>query len=141
MEHSILIVDDEKSTRDSLAEFLSNDYIVHTASNGYDAIEKVNRHQDIKLILSDINMPEMDGIVLMEKIRSSRKDIKTIFITGTSAVITAVDVMRKGAFYFLSKPVDLNKLGTTIRTALADKNSGKLLRSLYVQRNMRSGDN
>lgn len=121
MKPSILIVDDDKAVRENLAKYLSGEYITYTASNGYEAIKKVNENSDIEVILSDLKMPEMDGIELLEKIKSSNKDVVTVFVTGFSTIESAVDAMRKGAYDYLTKPIDLNKLEITIKNALENK--------------------
>ncbi len=122
MRTSILIVDDEKSVRENLAQYLSDQYTTYTASNGNEAIEQLNENSDIELILSDIKMPEMDGIELIDMIQATNKETMTIFMTGYSTVESAVDAMKKGAFDYLTKPLDLNKLEITIKNAIENKN-------------------
>lgn len=121
MKAGVLIVDDEKTVRDSLAKYLSNDYMTYTAANGHEAINKVSENSDIEVILSDMKMPEMDGIELIEKIRDNNKDPVVIFITGFSTIESAVNAMRKGAYDYLTKPIDLNKLEITIKNAIENK--------------------
>jgi len=118
---SILIVDDDRAVRENLAKYLSPDYVTYIASNGHDAIRKIQENSDIEVILSDLKMPEMDGIELLEKVKLSNKDIVTIFITGFSTIESAVDAMRKGAYDYLTKPIDLNKLEITIKNAIENK--------------------
>lgn len=118
MPDSILIVDDEKGICDNLARYLSHDYIVYTASNGHDAIKKVLEHNEITIILTDMRMPGMCGIELLEKVSSTNTNIFFIFITGSSTVKTAVEAMRKGAYDYFTKPVDLYRLGNTIKNAI-----------------------
>ena len=121
MKHSILIVDDERSVRENLAKYLSSDYIAYTASNGHEALQRVAENSDIEVILSDMKMPEMDGIELLEKIAADNKDIVVILITGFSTIESAVDAMRRGAYDYLTKPIDLNKLEITIKNAIENK--------------------
>ncbi len=118
MKFSILIVDDEKVLLDSLARYLSDEYVIYTASNGNDAVQKLYENSDIELILSDVEMPEMDGIELLDKVNTSCKNIPFIFITGSLIVKKAVDAMRKGAYDYQTKPVDLDRLGTAIKSAI-----------------------
>lgn len=121
MKPSVLIVDDEKAVRDNLAKYLSDDYVTYTAGNGHEAVEKINENSDIEVLLSDLKMPEMDGIELLEKVQSKNKDIITIFITGFSTIESAVNAMRKGAYDYLTKPIDLNKLEITLKNAIENK--------------------
>ena len=121
MKTSILIVDDEKAIRENLAKYLSSEYVTYTASNGLAAIQTINDNSDIDLIITDLKMPDMDGMELLEKIQAGRTDIVTILATGFSTIESAVDAMRKGAYDYLTKPLDLNKLDITIKNALENK--------------------
>ncbi len=121
MKTSVLIVDDEQSVRDNLAKYLSDEYVTYTAATGLEAVEQLNGNSDIEIILSDLKMPKMDGIELLEKVQQSRKDIVTIFMTGYSTIESAVETMRKGAYDYLTKPLDLNKLDITIKNAIENK--------------------
>lgn len=121
MKTSVLIVDDERSVRDNLAQYLSDEYVTYTASTGLEAVQQISENSDIEVILSDLKMPEMDGIELLEKVRESKKDIITIFMTGFSTIESAVEAMRKGAHDYLTKPLDLNKLDITIKNAIETK--------------------
>lgn len=122
MKPSILIVDDEKTVRENIAEYLSDNYKTYTASNGNDAFKIIRSNNDIEVILSDIKMPGMDGIALLDKVKSSDNNIVTIFMTGFSTIESAVEAMKKGAFDYMTKPLDLTKLEITIKNALENKN-------------------
>ncbi|MCK5139160.1 MAG: sigma-54-dependent Fis family transcriptional regulator, partial [Thermodesulfovibrionia bacterium] len=121
MKHSILIVDDEKTTRVGLSKVLAEDYKTFEAADGREAIEILKDHTDIDVVLSDVRMPEIEGIELLEKIRGDNKDVIVIFISAFSSIETAVDAMRKGAYDYLTKPIDLNKLEITIKNAIEHK--------------------
>ncbi|MEF9425983.1 MAG: response regulator [Candidatus Mariimomonas ferrooxydans] len=118
MKKTILIVDNDESTCRSLSKALSDKYITCIAFNGKEALNILSQNKDIKLILTDIMMPEMDGIELIEKARFTNKNINMIVITGYSSVESAVTSMRKGACDYFAKPVDLNRLETSIENAL-----------------------
>jgi two-component system response regulator HydG len=100
---------------------LADDYKTFEASNGREAIEILKDHTDIDIVLSDVRMPEIEGIELLEKIRNDNKDAIVIFISAFSSIETAVDAMRKGAYDYLTKPIDLNKLEITIKNAIEHK--------------------
>ncbi|UCH80020.1 MAG: sigma-54-dependent Fis family transcriptional regulator [Nitrospiraceae bacterium] len=121
LQPSVLIVDDETAVRENLAKYLSSDYITYTASNGSDAIKIIEENSDIEVVLSDMKMPEMDGIELLDTIQGTGKDIVTIFVTGFSTIESAVNAMRKGAYDYLTKPIDLNKLEITLKNAIEHK--------------------
>ena len=121
MKKSILIADDDKNTREAIVKALSHDYITHAASDGHKAIDILDKNEDIDIVLTDMMMPEMDGMELLEKIRSTNNDVTVILITGHSSIESAVDAMRKGAYDYLTKPIDLNKLKITIKNALDNK--------------------
>jgi two-component system response regulator HydG len=121
MKPAILRVDDEKVVRENLAKYLSGDYTTFTASDGNEAIEIIKEHPEIEVLLSDLKMPGMDGIELLENVRSYNHDIVTIFITGFSTIESAVDAMKKGAYDYLTKPIDLNKLEITLKNAIEHK--------------------
>lgn len=118
MEHSILIVEDEKMVREGLVRALSNIYRTYQASNGAEAVEVLNNNSDIKVIVSDLKMPELDGIELLEKIKTYNQKIDVIFVTAFYSIESAVDAIKKGAFEYMTKPVDLKKLEQTIKNAI-----------------------
>ncbi len=117
MKHSVLVVDDNKMDREKLARCLSRDYDIQTAADGHEALEKI-RENSFEVVLSDMQMPEMDGIELLERINAENKDIMTILVTGYSSIESAVEAMRMGAYDYLTKPVDVNKLEVTLKNAL-----------------------
>jgi two-component system, NtrC family, nitrogen regulation response regulator NtrX len=119
---NILIVDDEKAIRKTLAEILSYEgYKIDDAENGEDALKRL-KEKNYDVVLCDIKMPKMDGIEFLEKARESRPDVPVIMISGHGTIETAVEAVKKGAFDYVSKPPDLNRLLITIRNAM-DKTS------------------
>lgn len=118
----ILVIDDEKSIRNALHEILEYEkFEVDRAENGPQGLEMfASNHYDI--ILCDIKMPEMDGIEVLEKIFEAGKDVQVIMISGHGNVENAVEAIKKGAYDFIEKPLDLNRLLITVRNAL-DKTS------------------
>jgi two-component system nitrogen regulation response regulator NtrX len=114
----ILIIDDEKSIRSTLKEILEYEkYQVDEAKDGEEGLEKLSK-TDYNLILCDIKMPKMDGIEVLDKILETGKDVQVIMISAHGTIETAVEATKKGAFDFISKPPDLNRLLLTVRNAL-----------------------
>ncbi|KPK85268.1 MAG: Fis family transcriptional regulator [Bacteroides sp. SM23_62_1] len=118
----ILVIDDEKSIRITLKDILEHEGLeVDLASNGPEGIEMFsNTNYDV--ILCDIKMPDMDGLEVLEKIQAISRDVPVIMISGHGTIDTAVEAIKKGAFDFVEKPPDLNRLLITIRNAM-DKTS------------------
>lgn len=126
----ILAIDDEKSILESLKEILEyEDNEVELADNGKDGIElfKKNRYDAVFL---DIKMPEMDGIEVLEELMSIAEDIPVIMISGHGSIDTAVESIKNGAFDFIEKPLDLNRLLVTLRNAMDKKHLVKETRRL-----------
>ncbi len=118
----ILIVDDERAIRNSLKEILSlEQYEVEVAENGLQAIEYMKK-MDFDAVLCDIKMPEMDGIEVLEKKNELAPDLPMIMISGHGTIDTAVESLKKGAYDYLEKPPDLNRLLVTLRNALDRSN-------------------
>ncbi|MCS6967340.1 MAG: sigma-54 dependent transcriptional regulator [Cytophagales bacterium] len=118
----VLIVDDEKSVRYSLREILEYEkYEVDEAKDGEEGLEKL-KAEDYDVCLCDIKMPKMDGIEVLEKAMELGKNTQFIMISAHGTIETAVEATKKGAYDFISKPPDLNRLLVTIRNAL-DKSS------------------
>lgn len=118
----ILIVDDEKSIRKTLRDILEFEkYTVDEAVDGLDCLVKLKQNKYDILIL-DIKMPKMDGMEALERIQILAPDTPIIMISGHATIDTAVEAVKKGAFDFISKPPDLNRLLITIRNAM-DKSS------------------
>jgi two-component system nitrogen regulation response regulator NtrX len=114
----ILIIDDEKSIRNTLKEILSyEDYEISLAENGLEGIE-LAKTDEFDVILCDIKMPQMDGIEVLEKTQELGLDTPVIMISGHGNIDTAVEAIKKGAFDFLEKPLDLNRILITLRNAL-----------------------
>jgi DNA-binding NtrC family response regulator len=121
MQYSILIVEDEKIVREGLARALSRYYKTYKAANEKEAMEILNKNKDIRVVISDLKMPEVNGFDLMEKIRTLNMKIDIIFVTAFFSIESAVNAMRKGAFDYMTKPVDLEKLHATIQNAILSK--------------------
>jgi len=118
----ILVVDDERAIRRSLNEILTLEgFKVEEAVDGTDALEKI-KNNNYDCILCDIKMPQVDGIEVLEKTQELKPDIPVIVISGHGSIDTAVEAVKKGAFDYISKPPDLNRLLITIRNAM-DKGS------------------
>jgi DNA-binding NtrC family response regulator len=121
MSQSILIIDDEKSIRKTLIDILSFEgFAIDEAADGAEGIKKI-KENNYDCILCDIKMPKMDGLEVLEQTRELKPDIPFIVISGHGNIETAVDAVKKGAFDFISKPPDLNRLLITIRNAMDKK--------------------
>lgn len=117
----ILITDDERSIRNALKEILEYEkYDIDLAEDGQVAFELFKKN-DYDLILSDIKMPKMDGIELLEQVKKENPDQSFILITGHGDVETAVSAIQHGAYDFIQKPLDLNRLLVTVKNALDNK--------------------
>ena len=114
----ILIIDDERAIRSTLREILEyEDYTVEDVDNGIEGLELIERN-DYDLVLCDIKMNRMDGMEVLSDGLAIKPDLPFIMISGHGTVETAVEASKKGAFDFISKPPDLNRLLITVRNAL-----------------------
>lgn len=118
----ILVIDDERAIRNSLKEILEyENHEVELAEDGPTGIEMVSKN-GFDVVLCDIKMPQMDGIEVLENLQDKNPEIPVIMISGHGNIDTAVDAIKKGAFDFIEKPLDLNRILITIRNA-TDKNT------------------
>lgn len=118
---TVLVVDDEKSIRDSIKMILEYEkYAVAFAENGMKALASV-KEQQIDAMLLDIKMTGMDGIEVLKEMRNRHAEIPVIMISGHGTIETAVEATKLGAFDYLSKPLDRDKLLVTVRNALNQK--------------------
>ena len=119
----ILIIEDEVTIRRVLTKILleeSETYIVEEAEDGKSGFEKI-KNEDYDLVLCDIKMPKMNGEELLEAVKKIKPEIPMVMISGHGDLETAVNTMRLGAFDYISKPPDLNRLLNTVRNALDKK--------------------
>ena len=119
----ILIIEDEAAIRRVLKKIISEEnetYLVEEAEDGLEGLEMV-KNNDFDLILCDIKMPKMDGVEVLEKVKKIQPEIPIVMISGHGDLDTAVNTMRLGAFDYISKPPDLNRLLNTVRNALEQK--------------------
>jgi len=115
---NILIIDDEKAIRKTLSEILSYEgYKIDEAGDGEEGLKKF-REKEYDVILCDIKMPKIDGIEFLEKAKEINTDMPIIMISGHGTIETAVEAVKKGAYDYISKPPDLNRLLITIRNAM-----------------------
>ncbi len=125
----ILLVDDEPEILDVIAEFLElKGHAVETASNGKSGLDMVLGHNDFDLVFSDIGMPEMDGLALLEKIRSNEIDTPVILISGQGDVSNTIRALQLGALDFIVKPVYLKSVEEAldkIETVMAAERENK----------------
>ena len=113
----ILIIDDERSIRNSLKEILIDEgYDVDVAENGAQGCEMVDKEK-YSVIFCDIKMPEMDGMEVLDRLSAMGVDAAVVMISGHGDIQTAVECIKKGAFDFIQKPLDLNRILITIKNA------------------------
>ena len=119
----ILIIEDEAAIRRVLGKIISEeskDYQVEVAEDGIQGLDMITK-SDYDLVLCDIKMPKMDGVEVLEKVQKMKPEIPFIMISGHGDLDTAVETMRMGAFDYISKPPDLNRLLNAVRNALDRK--------------------
>src|SRR5690554_3745958 len=119
----ILIVEDEAAIRRVLSKILleeDENYQIDEATDGLEALEKIKK-EDFDLVLCDIKMPKFDGVEVLEATKKIKPDTPFVMISGHGDLETAVNTMRLGAFDYISKPPDLNRLLHTVRLALDRK--------------------
>lgn len=117
----VLVVDDEPAIRAILSDLLVHEgFRVHTAGNGYEALE-VLEHRQVEIVISDMKMPEMGGMELLQHLAEKYPHIVTLVITGFSTVETAIESMKRGAFDYVMKPFNVDQLMRTVHRALAQQ--------------------
>ena len=120
-QHKILVVDDEKITRQNLEHVFKKDgYQVNTASNGSEALEFLEQSA-FDVIVTDLKMGEVDGIAVLEKAKNINPNTEVIIITGYATVSSAIEAMKRGSYHYLTKPLKLNEIRSTIQKALFKK--------------------
>lgn len=118
----ILVIDDERSIRNTLKDILEYEkYEVDLAEDGFKGIEKI-KNSEYSIVLCDIKMPKMDGIEVLEQFAELAPDMPVVMISGHGNIDTAVESIKKGAFDYIEKPIDLNRLLITISNAIDKSN-------------------
>jgi DNA-binding NtrC family response regulator len=121
MKYNILIVDDEAAQRDALAGFLKKKgYAIDAAMNGQAAV-KIAEKKSIDMILTDLRMPDLDGLGVLKKVKEINPDIDVVVMTAYGSIESATEAMKQGAVDFVSKPIDLTQLELVMRKALERK--------------------
>lgn len=114
----ILIVDDEENAREALSKILAHDgYDVSTAANGVEALNYL-RSRDVELIITDINMPEMNGLAFLRELVRSRPESNVIMLTAYGEVESYLEAMNLGAFEYINKPIRYDDLKKVINKIL-----------------------
>ena len=136
--NTLLIVDDERNTREGLGRFLKRRYNVLLAEDGPTALGLL-QNQGVDVVLSDIRMPGMDGLELLAKIREKHPAVAVIMLTAYGEIETAVEAMRDGAADYLSKPVNFDDLAIRIERALHSRDVEAENRRLHKQLDAKFG--
>ncbi len=119
---AILVVEDDRSMRRVLKAMLEKDgYKVYTANNGKEALELLNENSEIGVVISDIKMPELDGIELLDVVLREYPYIPVILITAHGTIDSAVSALKKGAFDYITKPFDLNEMRQVVKKAVSTR--------------------
>ena len=135
----ILIIEDEEPIRRVLVRILNEEdsnFEIHEASDGKKGLDSISK-ENFDLVLCDIKMPKIDGIELLQKTRKNNSSLPFIMLTGHGNIETAVESMKIGAYDFISKPPDLNRLITSVRNALEKKElvtENKILRKKVAKK-------
>ncbi|MCK4857698.1 MAG: response regulator [candidate division Zixibacteria bacterium] len=126
----ILVVDDELLIRDLLYDhFAAKDYRIATAESAEKAIEILDGEQEFDVVLTDIKMPGMDGLELIDRIKNTDADLPIIIMTGFPSLETAIEALRKRVYDYVVKPFNINRLCATVEAAAVE----------YQQKRTRAG--
>ena len=116
--YKILVIDDEQSIRESISMILEyENYLVELAANGVQGLNLFNE-QNFDAVLLDVKMPGLDGIEVLQLLKERNKNIPIIMISGHGTIETAIECTKKGAYDFLEKPLDRDKLLISLRNAI-----------------------
>jgi len=116
----ILLVDDEENARIALSRILSKEgYLVDSVSNGYEALNFL-RERDVNLIVTDIKMPEMDGITFLREVNKSFPGTNVIMVTAYGGVESYIEAINLGAFEYINKPVKVEELKSILKKIFRD---------------------
>jgi len=136
---TILVADDEKNIREGLREALALDgYEVLTAADGQEALEAVTRG-DVDLLITDLKMPRLSGEELLKSVTAQSPTLPVIILTGHGTIESAVQAMHDGAYDFLTKPVNLDRLSLLVKRALASRELAEQNRVMQEELERRSG--
>ncbi len=139
MKLTILVADDEKNIREGLREALALDgYEVATAADGGEALEAVTRG-DVDLLITDLKMPRLSGEELLKRVTAQFPTMPVIILTGHGTIESAVQAMHDGAYDFLTKPVNLDRLSLLVKRALASRELALQNRAMQEELERRSG--
>ena len=118
----ILVIDDQRSIRTTLSDILQYEgHTVELAENGSEGLQKF-QNEAFDIVLTDIKMPDVDGMEVLTRIMETRSDVPVVMISGHGNIDTAVGAIKKGAYDFIEKPLDLNRLLITVKNALDKSN-------------------
>ena len=116
----ILVVDDEENARMALTRLLAKEgFLVESVANGYEALNYL-RHQPVQIIVTDINMPEMDGISFLKELNKSFPKMNVIMVTAYGGVESYLEAMNLGAFEYINKPVKIDELKLVLKKVLRE---------------------
>ncbi len=116
----ILVVDDEENARMALTRLLAKEgFLVDSVANGYEALNYL-RHQPVQIIVTDINMPEMDGISFLKELNKSFPKMNVIMVTAYGGVESYLEAMNLGAFEYINKPVKIDELKLVLKKVLRE---------------------
>ncbi len=128
--HKVLIIDDERAIRNVMKDILSTEgYKLEEAADGEEGLDKLKKFNP-DVVLCDIKMPKIDGLEFLEKASDIKPDVPVIMVSGHGNIETAVEAVKKGAFDYISKPPDLNRLLITLRNACDKTNLTQETKSL-----------
>lgn len=118
----ILVVDDEENARIGLSRLLAKEgFIVDAVSNGFEALNYL-RQQDVNLIVTDINMPEMNGIAFLKELNKSFPQSNVIMITAYGGIESYIESMNLGAFEYINKPIKVEELKSVLKKIFKEPN-------------------
>jgi CheY-like chemotaxis protein len=119
---TILVVDDEPQVAETLRGILEFEgYQVETAENGRQALDRLTSGHRFDLVITDMKMPEMDGLELMRQVRKLRKNLPVIVLTAYATLKSGLQAIKEGVYDYISKPFSVNLLTSVVHEALKDK--------------------
>jgi two-component system response regulator AtoC len=139
MQPKVLVIDDEKGVRESLSMILAMEgYSVSRASSAIEALELIDRGENFDFIVSDIRMPEMDGMTLLKELKARDVDSSVIMISAYGSIDTSIEAVRHGASDYINKPINPDEL--ILRMRMAEERRRLRLENVYLKRRLTEGE-